>query len=118
VPLRLTVLAAKAFWRHRDRENAALKRNVVNVSSTSGLNIYPNQQQAVYSATKAALNYLTCHLALELQPLGVRVNATAPNAFGQRLSLERVCHSIVMLDEGDMTGKVYVLDQDGEGFTD
>lgn len=49
---------------------------IVNVSSTFGAK--PAPRIAVYGATKAALESLTRSWALELAPLGVRVNAVAP----------------------------------------
>lgn len=49
---------------------------IVNVSST--LSEHVAQSTAVYAATKAALNTLTKGLALELAPVGVRVNAVLP----------------------------------------
>ena len=49
---------------------------IVNVSST--LSEHVAQSTVVYSATKAALNTLTTGLALELAPVGVRVNAVLP----------------------------------------
>jgi NAD(P)-dependent dehydrogenase (short-subunit alcohol dehydrogenase family) len=49
---------------------------IVNVSSTLSEHVAPST--AVYAATKAALNTLTKGLALELAPVGVRVNAVLP----------------------------------------
>jgi 3-oxoacyl-[acyl-carrier protein] reductase len=53
------------------------KGNIVNVSTAAtrrvagGLNLH-------YSSAKGALNTLTCGLAMELGPLGIRVNCVAP----------------------------------------
>ena len=49
---------------------------VVNISSASSL-MY-GAPVGPYATTKAALNYLTKHLAVELGPKNVRVNAIAP----------------------------------------
>ncbi len=49
---------------------------IVNVSSTLSERVATST--AVYAATKAALNALTRALALELAPVGVRVNAVLP----------------------------------------
>jgi len=54
----------------------AAKGTIVNVSSTSARK--PNPNQSIYAATKAALEALTRSWAVELGPIGVRVNAVAP----------------------------------------
>jgi NAD(P)-dependent dehydrogenase (short-subunit alcohol dehydrogenase family) len=113
-PLKLATLVARAFWRDYARENAEWNRNIVNVSSIAGLNIYPGTGQSVYSATKAALNHLTFHLAHEFWPFRVRVNATAPDSFPSLVSAEAVAQTIVRLDESDLNGRVLVVDRDGE----
>src|SRR5215467_5183669 len=81
VPVRLASIVARMFWRNRMKENIASNRNVVNLSSIGGIYVYTDTGQSVYSATKAALNHLTYHMANEFWSIGVRVNAVAPNAF-------------------------------------
>lgn len=108
VPIKLAGLVTQRFWQGRT-DNRELRRNVVNISSSSGLHVYPNEWQGLYSASKAALNYLTCHLAHDLQPLGVRVNALCPTAFPRLTPTERVARAIIALDEGELTGKVIEL---------
>lgn len=49
---------------------------IVNLSSVSGLVGTPHR--AAYAATKGALDAATRSLAMELGPLGIRVNAVAP----------------------------------------
>jgi NAD(P)-dependent dehydrogenase (short-subunit alcohol dehydrogenase family) len=115
-PIKLATTLARYFWRDRYKENCATNRNVINVSSISGLYVVPDCDQSVYSASKAALNYLTLHMANEFRPIGIRVNAAAPTSFPQAVSTESVADSIVRLDDGNMTGKILVLDQDGERF--
>lgn len=115
-PARLALAVARACWQDRPEENQACNRNVVNVSSTGGLYVYPDAGQAAYGTSKAALNFLTVHLASEFRLLNVRVNATAPNTFPQLVPTRRVLDSIVRLDEGDMTGEILLLDTDEESF--
>ncbi|EYF02587.1 SDR family NAD(P)-dependent oxidoreductase [Chondromyces apiculatus] len=117
VPMQLVSQLHEASWRHTPDENRALRRHVLNVSSTSGLRIYTGHHQAVYSASKAALNYLTCHMADELSAIGVRANALAPNSFPAIVTTERVVEALVRLDEGDATGQVLELDAEGERST-
>lgn len=114
IPLMLATEVAHRFWRNRDRENVKHNRDVVNVSSSAGIYIYPEQGQSGYSASKAAINNLTCHMANEFSAFGVRVNAVAPNSFPHRVSTERVCENIVGLDHGNMNGKILIVDEQGD----
>jgi 3-oxoacyl-[acyl-carrier protein] reductase len=50
---------------------------IVNVSSATSRAPHPNAAPA-YGASKAAVNYLTMHLAQEMAPHGIRVNAICP----------------------------------------
>ena len=50
--------------------------NVVNISSTASRSAWPTL--SVYAGTKAAMERVTVILAVELGPLGIRVNAVAP----------------------------------------
>jgi NAD(P)-dependent dehydrogenase (short-subunit alcohol dehydrogenase family) len=109
-PLRLTIGFAQKFWSNRLEENIALRRHVINISSTAGLYVYPDLGQTIYSASKAALNYATYHLASELWDIGIRVNALAPNTFPQRVPTERVIDHILAFDESDDTGRVVLVD--------
>lgn len=111
-PLRLCVGLATRLWRRDPAENERLNRNVVNVSSTAGLFVYPDRGQALYGTTKAALNHLTYHLASELWDLGVRINAVAPNTFPDIVPTERVLEAIVSLDASAQTGQVLRLERE------
>jgi NAD(P)-dependent dehydrogenase (short-subunit alcohol dehydrogenase family) len=117
VPFRLAVLVARAFWRDRAAENRRHNRSVINISSTAGVHIYPGSGQSVYSASKAALNYLTCHIAGEFQRIGVRAVGLAPTSFPSLLSTESVADAIDRLAESDINGRVLVMDRDREYLT-
>lgn len=117
VPLRASLALARMFWRTRVDENRAQSRCVINVSSTAGVNLYPGCGQSLYSASKAALNFLTCHMAAEFAELGVRVAATAPNSFPSAVSTEAAADSIARLIDSDVTGRVLVIDRDREYFS-
>lgn len=108
-PLRLSLSLAKTFWHVDPPMNVQLNRNIVNISSTAGLFVYPNTGEALYASSKAALNHLTYHLASEFWDLGIRVNAVAPDTFPGRVSFDEVLDAIIMLDESDGTGDVLPL---------
>ena len=114
VPMRLACAVARGFWDATTEANRAAGRNVINVSSISGQHVFPNEGQSVYAASKAALDHLTGHMALEFAPLGVRVNAVAPNSFPSAVPLRRVADAIIRLDEGAGTGTIAVVDGDGD----
>lgn len=113
-PVRLAAELYRQSWRHSPDENRALRRHVLNVSSTSGLRIYGGYGQGMYSASKAALNYLTCHMAEEYAAFGVRANAIAPASFPAAVPTERVLEVMVRMDEGEENGQVLELDAEGE----
>lgn len=52
------------------------KGQILNISSSHGIKAYA--ETSAYGSAKAALNFLTKIWALELAPLGIRVNAIAP----------------------------------------
>jgi NAD(P)-dependent dehydrogenase (short-subunit alcohol dehydrogenase family) len=56
---------------------------VVNVTTSVGQRAWPGN--AVYAATKTALELLTRSWAVELAPRGIRVVAVAPGAIDTRL---------------------------------
>lgn len=116
VPLRLSALVAEKFWKNRLDENRYYNRSIVNVSSTAGVYIYRDQGQSVYSASKAALNYLTMHMAEEFSIAGIRANAIAPTSFPRLISTESVADGIYRLAEGSPNGKIMVLDVTGESW--
>lgn len=109
VPLELASCVAQRFWLPRDRGNREHNRNVVNVSSLAATRVYPGGQ-AVYAASKAALNQLTRHQAAEFGHFGVRVNALAPNSFPGIVPVDDAVAGIVRLDGESVTGRVLALD--------
>jgi glucose 1-dehydrogenase len=73
VDVRAAFLLAQAFARQATGGGA-----IVNITSVH--EHVPRPGFAVYAAAKAALGMLTRGLALELAPLGIRVNAVAPGS--------------------------------------
>ncbi|WP_240796311.1 SDR family oxidoreductase [Streptomyces sp. RFCAC02] len=66
---------------------AAAGGTVINVSTSIGGRGWPGN--AVYAATKAALDTLTRSWAVELAPRGIRVNAVAPGAVATPIARHR-----------------------------
>lgn len=114
LPLKVATTVARQFWRDRDRENVARNRNVVHLSSVAGLRLYSGLGQSVYAASKAALNHLTFHMADEFRAFGVRVNAVAPNSFPAIVATESVAAGVVRMDESDLTGRLLIVDREGD----
>ena len=109
-PLNLSLVVARQYWATHLIENRILNRNIVNVSSVAGLRLYPGLGQSLYASSKAALNHLTVHMAVEFGAIGVRVNATAPNSFPSLVPTSRATDSIIRLDESSDTGVVVVVE--------
>jgi len=110
VPLKLATLIAKMFWRDRVEENRRLRRNIINISSTSGTIVYPGLGQGGYAACKSALEQLTRHMALEFASIGIRVNAVSPNSFPTRVPTKRVLDEIREIDRNEVTGEIRMIE--------
>jgi NAD(P)-dependent dehydrogenase (short-subunit alcohol dehydrogenase family) len=117
-PLQLAVALVRQSWSWQAAANRTANRSVINLSSTAGLRAYPGYGQGLYSASKAALHFVTSHLAAELGPIGVRVNALAPNTFPGIVTTELVLDRIFHLAKGSMTGKILLLDARHESWHD
>lgn len=109
VPLKLSALVANMFWRSNVDENRQLRRNIVNVSSTSSTEVYPGLGQGGYSASKAALDQLTRHMAVEFDAIGIRVNAIRPTSFPELVSTSEVANEICAMDRAKTTGEIRVV---------
>jgi NAD(P)-dependent dehydrogenase (short-subunit alcohol dehydrogenase family) len=114
VPLKLTKLLLDRVWRHNRLDNVRANRSVVNISSIAGVEVFRNGGYVGYGASKAALNFLTCSLAAELQMFGVRVNAIAPNSFPSVVKIDHVVDVIERFNSGTVSGSVVVLDNEKE----
>jgi 3-oxoacyl-[acyl-carrier protein] reductase len=98
---------------------------IVNVSSTTAKTAHRNAAPA-YGASKAAVNYLTMHLAFEMAPHNIRVNAVCPGPVETDMSSQwspeyrqRVAQGIPMGRLGtpeEIAGVVLFLASDLSGF--
>lgn len=60
---------------------------VINIGSIDGLRV-PAFETYAYSSSKAAVHHLTRHLAAQLAPRGITVNAVAPGPFESKMMAE------------------------------
>jgi 3-oxoacyl-[acyl-carrier protein] reductase len=74
VNLNGTLYFCKEVLPHMIKQNGG---KIVNVSSTTAKTAHKNAAPS-YGASKAAVNYLTMHLALEMSPYNIYVNAVCP----------------------------------------
>jgi len=87
------------------------KGNIVNVSSVASLKVHPEYTH--YSMSKAAFDYFTRSLAVELGPKGVRVNSVNPSLIkGTQMAL-RQPGSKKMIEFGKQLVKRYPLRRTG-----
>jgi NAD(P)-dependent dehydrogenase (short-subunit alcohol dehydrogenase family) len=110
-PLRLSIEFARQFWSSRNaEENVSANRNIINISSTAGIYVYPDLGQIIYGMTKAALNMISYHLASEFWGMGVRVNTVAPTSFPSHVTTESVLDAMAQFDANEDTGQLVILD--------
>lgn len=83
-PMHLSALFARALPQGKSGA-------IVQVASVQGL--FAEQDNAAYNASKGGLVNLTRSLALDLAPLGIRVNAVAPGAIATEGVLEAIARS-------------------------
>jgi NAD(P)-dependent dehydrogenase (short-subunit alcohol dehydrogenase family) len=106
VPLALSSAIARLSWRDTREANLRERRNIVNVSSTSGSQVFAGYGQGIYSASKAALEIATRHAAEDFASIGIRVNAIVPPSFPRQVPTEKVAEAIRSLDAGEASGKL------------
>jgi NAD(P)-dependent dehydrogenase (short-subunit alcohol dehydrogenase family) len=110
VPLSVSIQLLRRSWMRSICENRTSNRNIIAISSTSADTVYKSKGQGIYSASKAALDALTKHMAVEFAQFGVRVNAVAPDSFPQRVPIDTVLDAILHVDEGTSTGEIIRLE--------
>ncbi len=108
-PFALASLVFHELWKHERDDNSLRNRNVINLSSFSGLYVGDTQGQGFYGASKAALNILTLHLALELAPYAIRVNALCPTRFPDSIPTDAVVAAVMEIANGNQTGEIVEL---------
>lgn len=104
----LSILVLRKFWMNKIDKNKKRNRNIINVSSISGLHVYKNQ--GAYAPSKAALNLLTRYQASEFAAYNIRVNAIAPTGFPSIITTESVADALREMDESTETGLIKVMD--------
>jgi NAD(P)-dependent dehydrogenase (short-subunit alcohol dehydrogenase family) len=105
-PMHLVSAVFQESWKHERAANREFNRCVINISSVSGLIAYPSVGQGFYSASKAALNFLTKHLANELADYCVRANAVCPSRFPETVPTETVVAGVKALATSQVSGEV------------
>jgi NAD(P)-dependent dehydrogenase (short-subunit alcohol dehydrogenase family) len=104
-PMRLASAVFDACWKQDRDRNVEANRSVLNISSTSGLQVFKTNEP-FYAASKAALNMLTLHLAVDLATYGVRVNALCAGRFDDEASTARVGRAVLKLLGGDANASI------------
>ncbi|UIN38435.1 SDR family oxidoreductase [Methylobacterium oryzae] len=95
-------------WKHMKTEDRSV--SIVNVSSISGLKLFPDTGQGMYAASKSAENMATIHMASEYSRYGIRVNAVCPTSFPGIIPIKTVVDVIVAALDSQTTGQLYKID--------
>lgn len=109
-PALIASLLFHRTWKHVDIEKQDV--SILNLSSISGKNVFQGTQQAIYAASKAALNMLTLYMAAEYRACNVRVNGLSPNSFPGVISTDVVVKAAMQILESRDTGKIFDLGVD------
>jgi len=97
---------------------------VINIGSIDGIQV-PFTPTYAYTASKAAVHHLTHHLAVDLGPRGIAVNAVAPGPFESKMTawlldkhqgtIEKQCPLGRIGQPGDMAGiAIFLASRAGE----
>ena len=81
---------------------------VVNIGSMDGLHIptVTGMGTYAYTASKAAVHHLTRHLAVELGPRQITVNAVAPGFFPSKMTDQLIEHRLAEIEQNSLLGRV------------
>ena len=81
---------------------------VVNIGSMDGLHIHTvtGMGTYAYTASKAAVHHLTRHLAVELGPRQITVNAVAPGFFPSKMTDQLIEHRLAEIEHNSLLGRV------------
>jgi NAD(P)-dependent dehydrogenase (short-subunit alcohol dehydrogenase family) len=81
---------------------------VVNIGSMDGLHIptVTGVGTYAYTASKAAVHHLTRHLAVELGPRQITVNAVAPGFFPSKMTGQVLEHRLAEIEQNSLLGRV------------
>jgi NAD(P)-dependent dehydrogenase (short-subunit alcohol dehydrogenase family) len=81
---------------------------VVNIGSMDGLHIptVTGVGTYAYTASKAAVHHLTRHLAVELGPRQITVNAVAPGFFPSKMTDQLFEHRLAEIEQNSLLGRV------------
>ena len=81
---------------------------VVNIGSMDGLHIptVTGMGTYAYTASKAAVHHLTRHLAVELGPRQITVNAVAPGFFPSKMTDQLIEHRLAQIEQNSLLGRV------------